>query len=140
MLAIGWLDSKPVHIISTADTSEIVQVQRKSGAEKLHVSAPMAVAYCNKHMGGVDHLDRLRLTFSLCKQHKFKKYYIKLLLFLLDIGLTNSWVYYKLCNKEICNREGAHAYFQALAESMVNSNKNWQEYTPGTVSLSKSFL
>jgi hypothetical protein len=82
----------------------------------------MSVANYNKYMG-VDHHDRLHLKFSLCSQHKFKKYYVKVLLFLLDIGLTNSWVYYKSCNKEICSKEGVHAdFFQALAESMVNTH------------------
>jgi hypothetical protein len=56
-------------------------------------------------------------------------YYVKLLLFLLDVGLTNSWVYYKLCNKELCNKEGARAdFFQALAEGMVNTQTNWNEF------------
>jgi hypothetical protein len=54
---------------------------------------------------------------------------VKLLLFLLDIGLTNSWVYYKLCNEELCNKEGARAdFFQALAEGMVNTQTNWNEF------------
>jgi hypothetical protein len=129
MIAIGWLDNKPVHFISTADTTDIVQVQRKSGAEKIHVSAPMAVANYNKYMGGVDRHDRLRSTFSLCKRLKFKKYYVKLLLFLLDVGLTNAWVYYKLCNEELCNKEGARAdFFQALAEAMVNTQTNWNDF------------
>jgi hypothetical protein len=129
MMAIGWLDNKPVHFISTADTTEIVEVQRKMGSDKISVSAPMAVANYNKYMGGVDHHDRLRSTFSLCKRLKFKKYYVKLLLFLLDVGLTNSWVYYKLCNEEMCNKEGAHAdFFQALAEAMVNTQTNWNKY------------
>jgi hypothetical protein len=129
MLAIGWLDNKPVHFVSTADTTEIVHVQRKCGSEKLQVSAPMAVANSNKYMGGVDHHDRLRSTFSLCKRLLFKKYYVKLLLFLVDIGLTNAWVYCKLCNEDKCKKEGAHAdFFQVIAECMVNLNTNWQEY------------
>jgi hypothetical protein len=54
---------------------------------------------------------------------------VKLLLFLLDIGLTNSWVYYKLCNKELCNKEGPRAdFFQALAEGLVNTQMNWKEF------------
>jgi hypothetical protein len=80
-------------------------------------------------MGGVNVHDRLCSMFSLCKHHKFKKYYVKLLLFIIDIGQTNAWVYYKLRNKDTCNKEGAHAdFFQVIAESMVNSNTNWQEY------------
>jgi hypothetical protein len=129
MLAIGWLNNKPVHFVSTADTTEIVHVQRKCGSEKIQVSAPMAVANYNKYMGGVDRHDRLHSTFSLCKRLKFKKYYVKLLLFLVDIGLSNAWAYYKLSNEDKCKKEGARAdFFQVIAECMVNSNTNWQEY------------
>ncbi len=49
-------------------------------------------------MGGVDKHDKLRSTFALGKHHKFKKYYVKLMLFLVDIALTNSWMYYKMVN------------------------------------------
>jgi hypothetical protein len=140
MIAIGWLDNKLVHFISTADTTDIVQVQRKSGAEKIYVSAPMAVANYNKYMGGVDRHDRLRSTFSLCKHLKFKKYYVKLLLFLLDVGLTNAWVYYKLCNEELCNKEVARAdFFQALAEGMGNTKTNCNDFQCNNSNIS-SFL
>jgi len=129
IVAVGWLDNKPVHFISTSDTSEIVEVKRRSGRESLHVSAPVVVHNYNKYMGGVDCHDRLRSTFSLCKRHGFKKYYVKLLLFLVDIGLTNAWVYYQLCNEELCNKDGARAdFFEQLAESMVNGKTNWQKY------------
>jgi len=65
IVAVGWLDNKPVHFISTSDTSEIVEVKRRSGRESLHVSAPVVVHNYNKYMGGVDCHDRLRSTFSL---------------------------------------------------------------------------
>jgi hypothetical protein len=51
------------------------------------------------------------LTFSLCIYHGFKKYCIKLLLFLVDIGLTNAQVYSKLCHEETCKKEGACTNF-----------------------------
>jgi hypothetical protein len=51
--------------------------------------APVAVSNYNKYIGGVDRHDRLCSSFSLCKAHHFKKYYMKLMLFLVDIGLTN---------------------------------------------------
>jgi hypothetical protein len=141
MLAIGWLDNKPVHFVSTADTTDIVTVKRKSGASQIAVSAPMAVANYNKFMGGVDRHDRLRSTFSLCKRHKFKKYYVKLLLFIIDIGMMNAWVYYKMCHEDTCNKEGARAdFFQTIAECMVNSETNWQEYEQSSSALTKHFL
>jgi hypothetical protein len=31
IVAVGWLDNKPVHFISTSDTSEIVEVKRRPG-------------------------------------------------------------------------------------------------------------
>jgi len=43
-LAVGWLDNKPVHFIPTTDTSEIVNVKRRSEPDQLDVSAPMAMA------------------------------------------------------------------------------------------------
>jgi len=46
-LAVGWLDNKPVHFISTTDTSEIVNVKRRSETDQLDVSAPMAMAMAN---------------------------------------------------------------------------------------------
>jgi len=56
-------------------------------------------------MGGVDCHDRLCSTFSLCKCHGFKKYYVKLFLFLVGIALTNAWVYYKMSNEEVAGRK-----------------------------------
>jgi hypothetical protein len=54
MLAVGWVDSKAVYFVSTADTSEVVTVTRKIGSTKVDVRAPLAVSNYNKYMGGVD--------------------------------------------------------------------------------------
>ncbi len=136
MLAVGWVDSKAVYFVSTADTTEMATVTRRIGSTKVNVVAPLAIANYNKFMGGVDRHDRLRSTFSLSKKHHFKKYYIKLMLFLLDIGLTNAWIYYKKCNEEECNKEGSRAaFFQSVAEAMVNSNTKWNAYSAQDVAL-----
>ena len=47
MVAIGWLDNKPVHFVSTADKTEIVSVSRRAGANLLEVSAPVVAANYN---------------------------------------------------------------------------------------------
>ncbi len=41
VLTIGWIDNKAVHFISTAYTTEIVTVNRRSGGNKMEVTAPM---------------------------------------------------------------------------------------------------
>ena len=54
-----------------------------------------------------------------------------------DIGLTNAWVYYKMCHKETCSKEEARVdFFQAIAECMVNSNTNWHEYEQSSTAAS----
>ncbi len=54
MLAVGWIDNKAVHFISTADTMETDIMSRRSGSNKTDVPAPVAIKNYNKFMGGVD--------------------------------------------------------------------------------------
>ncbi len=130
MLAVGWIDNKAVHFISMVDSTETDVVLRKVGNKKVEVSAPIAIKNYNKFMGGVDRHDRLRSSFSICKAHKFRKYYVKLFLFLLDVGLTNAWIYYKICHPETTEDYGSRAdFFQSVAESMVNPNTNWTQWS-----------
>jgi hypothetical protein len=126
MLAVGWIDNKAVHFISTADTTDIVKVTRRVGNKKVDVPAPVAVKNYNQFMGGVDRHDHLRSSFSLCKAHHFRKYYVKLFLFILDVGITNAWIYYKMCNGDNNKKYGTRAdFFQSIAESMVSRTMNW---------------
>jgi hypothetical protein len=111
MVAVGWLDNKAVHFISTADTTAINTVERRIGSVKVLLNAPEVVCNFNKFMGGVDKHDKLRSTFSLGTHHKLKKYYVELMLFLLDIVLTNSWIYYKLVNKDFTKKKEAKPSF-----------------------------
>jgi hypothetical protein len=51
------------------------------------------------------------------------------MLFLLDIGLTNAWIYYKKCNDEVCSKYGSRAaFFQAVTEAMVSTATKWSSY------------
>jgi hypothetical protein len=41
----------------------------------------------------------------------------------LDVAITNAWIYYKLTNKELGDKDGSRAdFYQSLAESLVNIN------------------
>ena len=53
---------------------------------------------------------QLCMQFSLCVRHGFKKYYIKIILGLLDMALTNASIHYSLTNPEKKN----------MPESMVD--------------------
>ena len=81
-------------------------------------------------------VQRQRALFSLCKNHGFKKYPVKLLMLaLLDISLTNATRYFKLCWKDSdCpNSRMSHADFlQDIAEKLISSNREWElEDNPG---------
>jgi hypothetical protein len=70
IVAIGWMDSKPVNLISTADVTAMGFVRRRIGNTKVDIKAPEAVVNYNKYMGGVDKHDKLRNSFALGKRHK----------------------------------------------------------------------
>jgi len=96
LVAAGWLDGNPVHVISSADTEGISTVQRQVGGKKVTVTAPEVIQYYNAGMDGVDRHDQYRSLLSLCSRHKFKKYSVKLYLALLDLSITNALLHYKL--------------------------------------------
>ncbi len=126
LIAVGWLDNKAVNFVSTADMTDMVFVERKVKNEKIKIPAPEVVKNYNLCMGGVDKHDKLRSTFALGKHHKFKKYYVKLMLFLMDIAMTNSWIYYKLVNPSKCRKNESRAdYFLSIAEHLVRPGFDW---------------
>ncbi len=90
--------------------------------------APLAAAEYNKWMGGVDKHNKLRSLFSIAKCHKEKKYYVKLLFFLVDVSLTNSWIYYSICNPaEAKNPEARANYFLLLATDITRDDIDWAQ-------------
>jgi len=78
-------------------------------------------------MGGVDRHDRLQSIFSLGKQHKFKKYYVKLMLFLVDIALTNAWIYYQMANDQVGEKAGDRAdFYIRIASDMIHQDLDFE--------------
>jgi len=127
IISVGWLDNKGVNFISTADTTAVKTVKHRVTDSKVEVAAPEVVVNYNKYMGGVDQHNHLCSSFSLGKVHEFQKYYGKLLLFVMDVALTNAWVYYSLTNPEEAQRDGARAdFFVTLGAQLVKQNTDWE--------------
>ncbi len=79
----------------------------------------------------VFHIGFNNFTFSLGKKLRFKKYYVKLFLFLCNIGFTNAWIYKKMCNPDATKKYGSRAdSFESIVEAMVNPNTNWSAKYP----------
>ncbi len=78
-------------------------------------------------MGEVDRHDQLMALFSLGKKLKFRKYCIKLFLFLLDMGMSNAWIHHSECHQEVKDKYGTRSdFFQSIAEAMVNPKMETQ--------------
>ena len=73
----AWNDKNPVHVLSSADGTDINMTQRRSKSETISVLCPSAIKRYNHGMQGVDQFNKLLTLFSLANL-KFDKYYKKL--------------------------------------------------------------
>jgi hypothetical protein len=101
MTIFGWNDGNGVHMLSTADGTEISTVTRQIGATQKQIVAPSVVGAYNKGMQGVDRHDQLRHLFSLARRHQFRKYYITLILALIDFAVVNANIHYHMRHSEL---------------------------------------
>ena len=121
----AWNDKNPVHILSSADGTDIDMTKRRSKSEKIDVLCPSAIKRYNLGMQGVDQFNKLLTLFSLANL-KFNKYYKKIAMVLLDFGLTNAYIHYKLANRGKLDKKYSRVDFmERLQEQMIG--KNWSE-------------
>ena len=123
IVAYSWVDCKAVHLISTADGCQTSDVSRQIGGSRGKIKAPVAVKNYNKNMQGVDRHDQLRARFSLADRHQFKKYYVKLMLGLMDIALTNAWIAYKMVNMKTMKptKTWRYDFMDGMADDMLKT-------------------
>lgn len=128
IVAVSWLDKRPVLFLSTADGTEECTVRRRQGSKKVIVPAPQCVLSYTEGMGGVDRHDQLRLKFSIHSRHHFKKYYIGLYLCLFDMALTNAYICYKMTNPEKCKTHESRASFlESIANEFLSNDTKWMD-------------
>ena len=97
MMCTMWMDSKPVHFLSTGAVATETTVNRRSknGPPTL-VKCPQVVADYHKWMGGVDVHDQLRLQrYSIQLAVVSRKYYKGLFLGLIDMAIVNAFITHK---------------------------------------------
>lgn len=61
MVAVSWMDNRPVHFIATGCGTGVVSLVRRAGADTVDVPAPQLVKDYQEGMGGADIHDQLRL-------------------------------------------------------------------------------
>ena len=95
MLAIKWMDKRPVIMLTTIHNNDIISTERRSrkaegGIEK--VEKPVAVAEYNKFMGGVDTADQFLSYYGF--SHRTVRWWRRAFFFLLDMAVVNSYIIY----------------------------------------------
>jgi hypothetical protein len=127
IFAFGWTDGCPVHMLSTADGShQQTTVPRQVGRVKNEVPAPNNVKAYNAYMQGVDRHDQLRALFPLTKRHGFNNWYVKMLLALIYIALTNASICYFLVNSELKKKEGhRRRFYEEIANFIIQQGETY---------------
>jgi hypothetical protein len=123
MSIFGWNDGCGVHMISTADGTEIGTVTRQIKAVSKEISAPKVVKRYNDGMQGVDRHDQLRTLFSLATRHQFRKYYVTLIMALIDFALVNAHIHYHMAHPLLKRHKEHRAHFmQTLSKELRSAN------------------
>lgn len=100
LIALKWMDKRPVRILTTVHDSSMVPKQRRSrlapgGIEE--VMKPKAIEEYNQHMGGVDKSDQLLSYYGF--SHRTVKWWRRAFFHLLDLSVVNAYILYQQCQQ-----------------------------------------
>ncbi|ETN14351.1 hypothetical protein PPTG_22233 [Phytophthora nicotianae INRA-310] len=127
LIAVSWMDSKPVSMIATGCATTMTSVKRRAKGESVRadVPCPQVVADYHTGMGGVDQHDQLRLQrYSIQQCVAFKKYYRQLFLGFVDMAIVNGFILHKLILKEKGERVPTHAeYMRRLHTELLTTTE-----------------
>lgn len=91
---VKWMDKKPVYFLSNYhDPSEVTVVNRRQKDDSLRfINSPVMCSDYNKHMGYVDHADRLLSCYKI--DRKSKKWWFRIFWHFFDFTITNAFILY----------------------------------------------
>lgn len=96
--AVVWMDRKPVHVVSNCHKPTISTVQRKNrDGTIITVNCPTIIQAYNRHMGGVDFSDQMKVYYSY--NRKSKRWWVRLFFHFIDTAVVNAYVLYLHCYK-----------------------------------------
>ena len=93
LVAMSWMDSKPVHLLSTGVKNTIDYVSRRLKHGELQtLPACTPLTMYHKHMGGVDTHDYMRMSnYSLQSTYKMRKWYTFMYIFMYILMFICYW-------------------------------------------------
>lgn len=117
-LAIAWYDKRPVTLLSSKHTSEMIVKRIKDGDAETgfrQVEKPQAVEKYNKNMEGVDLNDQLN---SYSKMIRKSMKWWKIFFHLVVTSLSNAYIMYKLTVPVDMQKEG-HVFRLEVAKGLL---------------------
>lgn len=97
--AVVWMDRKPVHVVSNFHPPTMTVVRRKNRDGTIStVSCPDIIDSYNRHMGGVDFTDQLKVYYGY--NRKSKRWWLRLFFHFIDIAVVNAYILYLHCYRE----------------------------------------
>ena len=135
VLALQWVDSKPVSILSTLHSAndEVVCKRRmkKDGKfEEISVPQPLAIHDYNQYMNSVDRSDQMLSCHNI--RVKCKKWWKTLFFHLVDIAVVNSFLLFQKYRTQNNDKEALHrsrSYSVVdFREALVRQICGWPEY------------
>ena len=128
LVAHGWCEGNPVHLLSSADECAVSSVSQRVNSKRTVVSAPSALGRYNQHMHTVDRHDQLHQLLLLSSRHGFKKYYIKIMLGIVDMALVNAFILYKITDPTKCESSTAqYEFMDAVGDAMLSND--WDNFS-----------
>jgi DNA excision repair protein ERCC-6 len=98
---VSWRDNRVVCLASSAcGVHPVKQVKRFSRTDKRHINiqCPEVVRHYNANMGGVDMADA---NIARCRTSiRGKKWYYPIVLYLLDVAVSNAWLLYRQSSRK----------------------------------------
>lgn len=113
-------DRGVVYLLSSMHKeSQRTTMTRQSGAKKVEVHAPVALAEYNAGMGGCDTADQKRASYRI-QRKRVTRWYMTLFYWALDVMVVNSYVIYSSEAVEIVSHK---KYRLALANALMRSGR-----------------
>ena len=123
LVVVRWLDNKPVNFLSTfLQAEQLFTITRwsKTLKDKVLVHCPNIAREYNRHMGGVDLSDMLMALYRI--DLRSKKYYNRIIFYLIGISLLNGWRIYQWNTKD--TKMSFLKYIKSVSSSlMISGNK-----------------
>ncbi len=121
-LALGWMDSKPVHLLATGSANYAVKIRRRVKDQKHEFAIPVALSRYHRYMGGVDQNDFMRMSrYSVQQSYHARKWFKSIFLSMFDLSVTNAYILHHSVHKEgTALFKSREQFMYSLVDGMLN--------------------